>query len=321
MSWNVFAVQSCTFLAVSILTFLAFRGIWSLDKRLRNRLQDLSGRHEGLTLPQVSRQAPKSAQSVRSRLVSLAARLTPNDQRERAQIRTRLMHAGIYAPWAPSVLVCVKLIMIVTPPIIGFALGEARVLNPNLALFYGAAAGGIGIVFPSIWLDRRKAKRHAILLRSLPDFLDLMATCVQSGLSLEASLQRVADELEVAHPVLAREITVVEQQMELGATTDVALRNFAERSDLGALFSLSSLIEQARRFGTSVTDALRTQAEMLRYQREQAAEEMAQKAAVKILFPTLLFIFPAIFVVLVGPAAVQLSDKLCSQRTSVVRAN
>jgi tight adherence protein C len=321
MSWSVFLVQSCTFLAVSLATFLAFRGIWSLDRRLRNRLQDLSGGHEGLVIPNVPRRDPKPAQGVRSRLVALAGRLTPNDQREAAQIRTRLLYAGIYAPWAPSVLVSVKLFMIVTPPLVGFAIGELRLFNPSLAMFYGAIAGGMGIIFPSIWLERRKARRHALLLRSLPDFLDLMATCVQSGLSLEASMQRVADELEVAHPILAREIAIVEQQMELGATTDAALRNFAERSDLGALFSLSSLIEQARKFGTSVTDALRTQAEMLRYQREQAAEELAQKASVKILFPTLLFIFPAIFVVLVGPAAVQLSEKFGSQRSSVIRAN
>jgi tight adherence protein C len=321
MTWSVLAVQLCAFLAVSILTFLAFRGVWSLDKRLRDRLQNLKGRDGGEAPVLARRQVPGSAQNVRSRLVVLASRLIPNDQREGAQLRRRLMHAGVYAPWAPSVFLCVKLCLIVMPPLIGFGLGEAQILNPNLALFYGAIAGGIGIVVPSIWLDHRKSLRHAILVRSLPDFLDLMGTCVQSGLSLEASLQRVAEELEVAHPVLSREISVVERQMELGATTDLALRNFAERSDLAALFSLSSLIEQARRFGTSVTDALRTQAEMLRYQREQAAEEMAQKAAVKILFPTLLFIFPAIFVVLVGPAAVQLSDKLCSQRTSVVRAN
>jgi tight adherence protein C len=321
MSWSVLLVQSCTFTAVSLVTFLVFRGIWSLDRRLRSRLQDLSGRHVAFDIPKVPRRDPKAAQSVRSRLVALAGRLTPNDQREAAQIRTRLQQAGIYAPWAPSVFVSVKLFLIVTPPLVGFAIGESRLFNPTLATFYGAIAGGIGIVAPSIWLERRKARRHAILLRSLPDFLDLMATCVQSGLSLEASLQRVADELEVAHPVLAREIAIVEQQMELGATTDAALRNFAERSDLGALYSLSSLIEQARRFGTSVTDALRTQAEMLRYQREQAAEELAQKASVKILFPTLLFIFPAIFVVLVGPAAVQLHEKFGAQQSSVVRAN
>jgi tight adherence protein C len=117
----------------------------------------------------------------------------------------------------------------------------------------------------------------------------------------------VTNELEVAYPILAGEMAVVQRQIELGASPDLALRNFAERSDLGSLLSLSTLLEQARRFGTSLTEALRTQAEMMRYQREQLAEELAQRAAVKILFPTLLFIFPAIFVVLVGPAAVQLA--------------
>jgi tight adherence protein C len=112
----------------------------------------------------------------------------------------------------------------------------------------------------------------------------------------------------LAYPLLAGEMAIVQRQIEMGATPDLALRGFAERTDLSALFSLSSLIEQARRFGTSIVDALRTQAEMLRYQREQRAEELAQKASVKILFPTLLFIFPAIFVVLVGPAAVRLYE-------------
>jgi tight adherence protein C len=320
MSGTLFAVETATFLAVSLLTFVAFRGIWSLDKRLRNRLQELPGSPGSAAPLALPRRATSPAKQVRGRLVEIASRLMPNDQRERTQLQGRLIQAGIYAPWAPSVFLCVKLALIATPPVVGCVLGQLRLVNENYALLYGAIAGGMGIVLPSIWLDQKRKKRQAILLRSLPDFLDLMGTCVQSGLSLEASLQRVTDELAVAHPVLAREMSVVQRQIELGATPDLALRGFAERSDLSALYSLSSLIEQARRFGTSVTDALRAQSEMLRYHREQQAEELGQKAAVKILFPTLLFIFPAIFVVLVGPAAVQLSDKLLSQDREVAQA-
>jgi tight adherence protein C len=314
MNGSLLTVQGATFLGVSIATFLAFRGIWSLDKRLRNRLQELPGNRMGSDTFVMPQQVARPGHRIRGRILEIAARLMPDDQRERTQLQARLIQAGIYAPWAASAFLSSKLVMIVTPPVIGLVLGQARIVDPNLALLYGAIAGGIGIVFPSIWLDRRRKARQAVLLRSLPDFLDLMGTCVQSGLSLEAALQRVSDELVVAHPVLARELAVVQRQAELGATPDLALRNFAERSDLAALYSLSSLIEQARKFGTSVTDALRAQAEMLRYHREQQAEELANKAAVKILFPTLLFIFPAIFVVLVGPAAIQLSDKLCSQQ-------
>ena len=170
----------------------------------------------------------------------------------------------------------------------------------------------MGIVLPSLWLHRRKVRRHAVLLKSLPYFLDLMVTCVQGGLSMNGALQRVTEELAVAHPVLAGEMGIVERQIELGASPDLALRNFAERSDLAPISSLSTLVEQSRRFGTSISEALRTHAEMIREQREQRAEEMAQKAAVKILFPTLLLIFPAIFVVLVGPAAVQIARTFSS---------
>jgi tight adherence protein C len=303
---GVFTVQACTFLAVSGLTYLAFRGIWSLDKRVRERIEGLRhGRVLAFPAGRSNKAAPSG--SAARRILNLAARLVPNDQRERTQLEARLMHAGIYAAWAPSVFLTVKLCLIVVPPVLGFVLGEAGVFEPRRSLLYGATAGGFGILLPRLWLDRRKARRQAALNRSLPDLLDLMVTCVQSGMSMEAALLRVTSEIEVAHPILAAEMAVVQRQIELGASPDVALRNFAERSDLGSLYSMSTLLEQARRFGTSLSDALRTQAEMMRCQREELAEELAQKAAVKILFPTLLFIFPAIFVVLVGPAAVQLA--------------
>lgn len=307
MDDGIFTVQACTFLAVSGMTFLVFRGIWSLDKRVRERIEGL--RHgRVLAFPaQRSNKAAPTAGTATTKILRLAALLIPNDQRERTQLEARLMHAGIYAPWAPSVFLTVKLCLIVVPPVLGFILGEAGVFDPRRSLLYGAIAGGFGILLPRLWLDRRKVRRQAILNRSLPDLLDLMVTCVQSGMSMESALQRVTSEIEVAHPVLACEMAVVQRQIELGASPDVAIRNFADRSDLSSLFSMSTLLEQSRRFGTSLTDALRTQAEMMRYHREQLAEELAQKAAVKILFPTLLFIFPAIFVVLVGPAAVQLA--------------
>jgi tight adherence protein C len=307
---SVFTVQACTFLAVSGLTFLAFRGIWSLDKRVRGRIERLQARQGALFPSAVPRKSPPLAAKTRAKILSVAASLVPNDQRERTQLEARLMHAGIYAPWAASVFLSVKLCLIVVPPVLGFVLGEAGVFEPRSSLLWGAIAGGSGILLPPLWLGRRKAKRQLVLSRSLPDLLDLTVTCVQGGMSIEAALQRVTKEIEVAHPILGREMAVVQKQIELGASPNVAIRNFAERTDLASLFSLASLLEQARKVGTSLTDALRMEAEILRTQRQQRAEEMAQKAAVKILFPTLLFIFPAIFVVLVGPAAVQLAATL-----------
>jgi tight adherence protein C len=176
-------------------------------------------------------------------------------------------------------------------------------------MLVGVVIGGIGWTLPSSWLGWMKARRQLVLRNSLPDFLDLISTCLQSGLSFEAALQRVSDELRTAHPLLAGEMSVVQREIEFGKSPEQALRDFAERSDLDALRTLSTFVEQSRRFGSSMAETLQTHADMLRTQREQRAEERAQKAAVKILFPTLLFIFPPILVVLAGPAAIQLQER------------
>ena len=118
----------------------------------------------------------------------------------------------------------------------------------------------------------------------------------------------MASELQSAHPVLARELSIVQRQMQLGRTAGEALRQFANRADLEEIRSLASVIIQAEKFGASLTKALRVHADALRQKRMFSAEEMAQKAAVKILFPTILCIFPGIFIVLLGPAAIQIRE-------------
>jgi len=304
VTWDSWTAQVCAFLAVSGLTYLAFHAIWARDRRVDDRLFDLSS---DLPLAQISSaRSDPAASSMRSKVARLAAQLLPNDQRERTQLQARLMQAGIYAPWAPTVFLTMRLVLIAVPMFVALFLGALGVGQLQRIFLCVAVAGGIGALLPNFWLSRRRTRRHSTLMKSLPDFLDLMVTCVQAGLSINAALQRVTEELALAHPVLAGEMGIVERQIELGASPDLALRNFAERSDLAPISTLATLVEQTRRFGTSISDALRTHAETIREQREQRAEELAQKAAVKILFPTLLLIFPAIFIVLVGPAAVQI---------------
>jgi tight adherence protein C len=319
MSWDSLAVQICAFLAVSGLTYLAFRAIWARDRRVDDRLVELSS-DTPLVPMRSSRAETPAAVSMRAKFARAAAQLLPNDQRERTQLQARLMHAGIYATWAPTVFLTVKVVLVAVPLFVALFLGALSIGRPERVLLYAGLASGIGIVLPNLWLKKRKARRHSILMKSLPDFLDLMVTCVQAGLTMNGALQRVTDELAVAHPVLAGEMGIVERQIELGASPDLALRNFAERSDLAAIATLGTLVEQTRRFGTSISDALRTHAETIREQREQHAEEMAQKAAVKILFPTLLLIFPGIFIVLVGPAAVQIVQTFSTPRTVAIES-
>jgi tight adherence protein C len=168
-----------------------------------------------------------------------------------------------------------------------------------------------GFALAEFWLTRQVVLRQTKLGRSLPDFLDLMIVTLQSGLSVQGALRRVADELQLVHSVLASELSIVLREMELGATTDIALRRFADRSGCGDLRILGTFVHESQRFGTELVTAFRQHGETLRKKREQRAEERAHKAAVIILLPTLLLIFPALFVVVAGPAAIQIYTSLC----------
>jgi tight adherence protein C len=140
-----------------------------------------------------------------------------------------------------------------------------------------------------------------------------MIVCLEGGLSLQETLRRVNEELQLAHPVFAAELSVVQQDIDVCASPDQALKRWAARTDFEGIRTLSTFIRESQKFGTQITDALRNHAEMMRSQREQCAEENAQKAAVKILIPTLLLIFPAIFVVLVGPAVIQIQQAFAAK--------
>jgi tight adherence protein C len=224
-----------------------------------------------------------------------------------------LAHGGIYDGGAVSRYFAAKTLLLVAP--IGLALGAGAIglLRLELALLAAAVLGGAGFLAPGFWLHRTIARHHLSLQRSLPDFLDLMTVCLEGGLSLQETMRRVSDELRLAHPSLAGELLIVQRDVELGATVDQALKRFASRSDYEGVRTLSTFMRETQRFGTNITEALRSHSDMLRSQREQMAEENAQKAAVKILLPTLFLIFPAIFVVIVGPAAIQIWDAFTSK--------
>jgi tight adherence protein C len=227
---------------------------------------------------------------------------------DRSRTHQRLAKAGLYHPSALSRYFAAKLLLMAVPAAAAVALGLAGIVRMDLAMLAGCIAGGFGSLVPSLWLDRRVAHRQSMLRKALPDFLDLMVVCLEGGMSLQEAMRRVGDELKIVHPTLAFELSVVQRDIEMGATVDQALKRFAARTDHEGVRSLSTFIKETQRFGTNITEALRSHSDMLRSQREQLAEERAQKASVKILLPTMLLIFPAIFVVMVGPAAIQIHD-------------
>ena len=171
----------------------------------------------------------------------------------------------------------------------------------------GLSLGGLfGYLAPTIWLKMRVKKNRKALQYGLPDALDLMVVCVEAGLTVDAAMQRVGQELNIAHPEISRELGICHMETRVGLSRSEALRNLGTRTGSEPLQSLAAMLVQADRFGTSIAQALRVHADTLRTQRQHAAEEMAAKASVKMSFPLVLFIFPSTFIVLAGPTVIGL---------------
>jgi tight adherence protein C len=173
-------------------------------------------------------------------------------------------------------------------------------------LFALAFAAFIGISVPNIVLEKIKESRLKKLRNGFPDALDLLVVCVEAGLGLGAAIDRVARDLDVSHTELAEELRLVNVEMRAGVERTAALRNLAERSGLADIRGLVGLLVQTMRFGTSIADALRAYSEEFRDKRMQRAEEQAATIGTKLIFPLVACLFPAFFIVAVGPAALRM---------------
>jgi tight adherence protein C len=249
-----------------------------------------------------------------SALPMVGALLAPDQGIQREKLRMRLLQAGYYRPQALHVFLGAKVVLAMVLPLMAlwliFMFGH---LTFRLTLLAVSAPAFVGVLIPGFWVDAHKRKRHSQLREALADALDMLVLCAEGGLSLAAALQRVTGELRQVHPLLGAEMEICQREMQLGLSAGQALSQLADRCDLDEMRQLASMLLQAERFGTSVVKALRIFADTCRQERFQRAEEMAQKAAVKILFPTLLCIFPAVFVVVLGPAAYQISTMFNSK--------
>src|SRR5262249_7294823 len=177
------------------------------------------------------------------------------------------------------------------------------VFRPNLITALGAC--GVGYILPGFLLARiAKRRQHRIRL-GLPDALDLLVVSVEAGLGLAQALQRVADELAVAHQDLADELRLISLELRAGKPRSEALRNLGERTQVDDVTSLVAMLVQTDKFGTSVAQSLRVHSETSRTKRRQRAEEAAAKTGVKMVFPLVFCIFPAIWIVTIGPAAIK----------------
>ena len=295
---SVFGAVACT--AWWVVRLFAGR----TDEKLRDRLRSDAAASESPAAGLLPTAASKwSWSAVLADMGQKAGRaFMPNSREKLSRIRRQLAYAGIYTPSAVRLVQGAKLIFGGGGFVVGYALG---LLIGQLAL--GVSVGGLlGYLVPMLWLKSRISRNRKALERALPDALDLMVVCVEAGLTLDAAMQRVGQELGMAHPDLARELEMVHLETRIGVQRSDALKNMGQRTGVATVQLVASVLRQSERFGTSVAQSLRVQAETLRVNRQYAAEEQAAKASVKLSFPVVLFIFPAVLIVLAGPAAIGL---------------
>ena len=191
-----------------------------------------------------------------------------------------------------------------------FGLAAAGIFSDGSLMSWvmGGSAGLLAFFMPGILLGSAVKSRQMKIVLSMPDCLDLLVVCVEAGLGLDHAMRKVSEEMAETDPVLSYEISLTNMHLQMGRTREESLQDLADRNGADELTSLSQMLIQADRFGTSIATALRVQSDALRIRRRQRADEKASKTAVQLLFPLVLFIFPGIFVVLVGPAAINIID-------------
>jgi tight adherence protein C len=175
-------------------------------------------------------------------------------------------------------------------------------------IFYTCALG-LGYLTPDFWLGRKIKQRQYEIRRSLPDVLDLLVICLEAGLGMDQATTRTATELAGTHPVLADELDIVVLEQRAGRPRSDCWRNMADRTDVDVVRNLVSTLVQAEQFGTSIAKTLRTHSDTMRTQRVQQIEEQAAKTTVKLIFPLVLFIFPCMFIVTIGPAIIVIQEQ------------
>jgi tight adherence protein C len=229
------------------------------------------------------------------------------------KIRLKLLNAGFRQEQAVAVFYGIKVIAMLVAVAVAAPFLVMKFGMTMTALACTAGVGGIGFYLPDFLVDSRRKKRAESIFLALPDALDLMVVCVEAGLGLDAAMRRVTIELAQSSQVLCEEFAIANFQIQMGRARRDVLRDLGTRTGVEDVRALAAVVIQAEKFGSSVGAALRVQSDAMRLRRRQLAEERAAKTAVKIMIPLVLFIFPGVFVVLVGPAGIQLASTLMTK--------
>jgi tight adherence protein C len=290
-------------------------GAWFLMSALSRRTNRAEDRLTRLGRPQTAGELDLEAKKIRfggikDAIASIGGAMEGQSDLEKNKLKLKLTNAGFRSDAAPMLfqglrIVCIALFLLPTAGVMLYFSGFTQ-----KALIYILLLGGVGFYLPQVALWLLVSARKKQIFLSLPDALDLLVVCVESGLGLDAALRKVTDEMKNHAKVICEEFALANLQLQMGRTRREVLHDLGVRTGVDDMKALAAILIQADRFGSSIAQALRVQSDSMRVRRRQIAEEKAAKTAVQLIFPLVLFIFPSIFVVLVGPAAIQIQRGL-----------
>lgn len=301
------------FIAVLAGMFWMLSLISNRNSQAEERLERI-GRPKSLVEIEMSQLESKQRfKGLKDAFSNLGGVMEPQSDLEKSNLRIRLANAGFRSENAASVYQGIRLVCLIAfliPAVFFFLLKDGLTAK---SIEWAVFLAGTGFYLPYIVLGILKSSRQKEIFLTLPDALDLLVVCVESGLGLDAALRKVTEEMKGHARTICEEFSLANLQLQMGRPRREVLHDLGVRTGVDDVRSLAAILIQADRFGSSIAQALRVQSDSMRTRRRQLAEEKAAKTAVQLIFPLVLFIFPAIFVVLVGPAAIQIQKNLLSK--------
>jgi tight adherence protein C len=242
-------------------------------------------------------------------IVNRVSTFVPKSPKEMGRLQRRMVRAGFKSPQRAAVIFALAEVLC---PVV-FALVTVYFMGMTRGGLLALLAAGVGYALPGLWLAHKISQRQKQIQNGLPDALDLLIVCVEAGAGLDAAIVKASEELALAYPALAEEFRLITTETKAGKPRLEAFKNFAQRTGVDDVRALVSMLVQTDRFGTSIAQALRTHAATSRTKRRQRAEERAAKLGVKLVFPLVFCLFPALYVVVLGPAVIKIMHSLMNQ--------
>jgi tight adherence protein C len=289
------------FVGVAVLTALIASVVMARQSPERRRLRELATAGTGTLVSG----GPVSLTDRPDAMAKRVSTFVPKSPKEMGRLQKRMVRAGFRQPRAAVYFAAAEVVL----PIV-FALATIGALGIVRGGIFALLAAGIGYALPGFWLALKTSQRQKEIQNGLPDALDLLIVCVEAGAGLDAAIVKASEELAISYPALAEELRLITTETRAGKPRLEAFKNFASRTGVEDVRALVAMLIQTDKFGTSIAQALRTHAETSRTKRRQRAEERAAKLGVKLVFPLVFCLFPALYVVVLGPAVIKIMEAL-----------